>query len=402
MQNLLVSKINDIQVIQVGRSSLSIRNKKHDNNKPSSGNNAIYDPLGGSNETVDLGAGKKLHKITVYTFDKNNTEDLLNILYNERFCTITDKFFGEIDVYVDNIDIVNSDEHINRTLIQLSAIVQQLGQAPEVDAEAKLETVREEIVAELENKCYEVSEIVETVETERDTLTNIEKFIDENLESVSEGLNKILELESMGYDYFNKIKEKVDKVQRIGQTLKLIKNIPSNFVDLVKNFIDTETNEFTEIYKALVGGDEIKSIDNFNSDKYSQIEYNATAKRITTVQMLNLTNSAREINEILNKEYSFERQFDNQVETTLNRLEYTGLQFEKIVEYQHVIKEYAITKKVRRLTDFTPKTPLPLVSIVYSLYGDLENYEDIKTINNLANNDYVNQTIRVYEYENIN
>jgi hypothetical protein len=403
MINLLVSKINEIKVIQVGKSSLNIKHKKCDSEKPSkSGANPLDDDDGGENETVDLGAGKKTHKITVYTFDRNETDDLYEILYNQRYCTITDKFFGKISIYVDDISITNSDEHINRTLIEISGIVQDIKKVPIPDVKAILETKKEELIQEQEVKALEIAEQVETTDTLRDSISNIEKFIDETLDTTSEALNKILDLQGMPLSTaYNKIRSKVDKIQSIMQTLKLIKDIPSNFINLVKSFIDIETEETMSLFRSITSKNEVVGR-NFDYTKYSQFEVESILKSLKTNELLNLTVSIAEINQVIKTEWTTQREFVNQVNTLIERLEYSGLEYDFVVEIQHVVKEYSLSKPIRKLIDYEIKREKPLISIIYSLYGNLDNYDNIRDINALSDNDNISGVIKVYEYESIN
>jgi hypothetical protein len=142
MINLLVSKIDDIQIVQVGESKISIKHKKCESKKPAKKDDNPFKPDGGGeNASIDLGAGAKKFNIEAYTFNKTETSKLFNILYNIRYCTITDKFFGKIKVYIDELEVINSDKHITKTIFNISGTVQDIEKIPSIDAEVQLKNI---------------------------------------------------------------------------------------------------------------------------------------------------------------------------------------------------------------------------------------------------------------------
>ena len=407
MTNLLISKIDDIQVVQVGESEISIKHKKCESNKPAEkGKNPFEKNEGGENKSIDLGAGAKKFKIKLYTFDKSETNRLFDILYNTRYCTVTDKFFGKIKVYIDGLDVTNSDKHITKTIFSINATVQDIEKLPTVNAEAQLKNTISDFELELEQKALEFAETIKTVDTTivddiiDATETGI-KFVDDALQLVEDGLQAVLDSQFMAFDVYNGVMARVNRIKRIGETLKLIQKLPNDFSKLLKNMTDTQTSKPVEIFTTKTKkGVVIKNLDE-SLNYLSQLELEKVKKDFSANQLLNLMTAISEMKQALTKEYKSQQEFDEQVEVCIERLEYTTLNYEKVVNAQQILKDYSNQKQIQKLIDYEVKEETPLTQIVFNLYGNLDNYNDLRLLNNLADNDAVIGIIKVYD-ENIN
>ena len=141
-------------------------------------------------------------------------------------------------------------------------------------------------------------------------------------------------------------------------------------------------------------------IKNLSEANYlSQIEFEIVKKDFSANQLLNLTTAVGEMKQILTKEYASQQEFDYQVEICIKRLEFTNLNYEKIVNAQQIIKAYSNQKTIQRLIDYEIKDGKPLTQIVFDLYGNLANYEELRMLNNFADNDDIIGTVKVYQNE---
>lgn len=394
MVNLLVSKINNIKVLQVDESRLTVTHKKAKSNKPSPFGN------GDENYSIDLGAGDKVHNIKIHALDKTETANLFDILYSKRECEITDKFFGKIKVAIDKVEVINSDKHIGKTIFNITANVQGEVKAPTINATAQLKstiaTLEDEILTQSEAFAQVIKE-TGTVDTIIDEITNTESFIDEMLSTIEDGLELILDLQFMAFDFYNEIQSKINRVKRIGETLKLITQLPADFAKLMLGISDTFTSKNVDLFATVTStGRTIKSFDEDLSE-FSQVEVEAIRKKLQSTQLLNLVTATGEMKQALNKEYKSQQEFDAQVELCIERLESTSLSYEQVVMMQQILKAYSNTKSIQKLIDYEVVEETPLVAIVYKLYGNLDFYDEIRTINNFADNDAVIGTIKVYD-----
>lgn len=402
MINLLVSKIDDIQIVQVGESKISIKHKKCESKKPAKkGDNPFKPDDGGENASIDLGAGAKKFNIEAYTFNKAETSRLFDILYNIRYCTITDKFFGKIKVYIDELEVINSDRHITKTIFNISGTVQDIEKVPSIDAEVQLKNIVGDFEIELVQNALTFAETIETTATTfiDEFVSAIDtgiKFVDDALQMVEDGLQMILDAETFVFDIYNGVMARVNRAKRIGETLKLVIALPNDFANLIKKMTNTKTFKPLDIFTTKTKkGVVVKSL---NDVTYlSQFEFEKVKKDFSANQLLNLTTAVGEMKQALTKEYTSQQEFDEQIIVCIERLEYTGLSYEKIVNAQQVLKAYSNQKAIQKLIDYDVKEGLPLTQIVFSLYGNLDNYDELRLLNNFADNDDIVGNVKVYQ-----
>jgi len=402
MINLLVSKIDDIQIVQVGESKISIKHKKCESKKPAKkGGNPLETDEGGENVSVDLGAGAKKFNIEAYTFNKTETSKLFNILYNIRYCTITDKFFGKIKVYIDELEVINSDKHITKTIFNISGTVQDIEKIPSIDAEVQLKNIVGDFEIELVKEALTFAETIETTATTFvDEFMNAfdtgVRFIDDALQMVEDGLQMVLDAETFVFDIYNGVMARVNRAKRIGETLKLIIALPNDFANLIKKTTNTKTFKPLNIFETKTKkGVIIKSLS--DATYLSQTEFEKVKKDFSANQLLNLTTAVGEMKQALTKEYASQQEFDYQIEICIKRLEFTNLSYEKIVNAQQVLKAYSNQKAIQKLIDYEVKDGKPLTQIIFDLYGNVESYDELRLLNNFADNDDIVGTVKVYQ-----
>lgn len=406
MLSLLVSKIDDIQIVQVGESKISIRHKKCTSKKPAKkGGNPLEPDKGGENVSIDLGAGAKRFSIEAYTFNKAETSRLFDILYNIRYCTITDKFYGKIKVYIDGLEVISSDKHITKTIFKIDATVQDIEKIPSVDGEAQLNNIIDDFEIELVNEALSFAESIETTATTFiDELVSAfdtgVRFIDDALQMVEDGLQMILDAETFVFDIYNGVMARVNRGKRIAETLKLVISLPNDFANLIKKTTNTKTFKPLDIFETKTKKGVV--IKNLDDAKYlSQIEFQKVEKEFKANKLLNLTTAVSEMKQILTKDYSSQQEFDYEVDICIKRLEYTNLDYEKVVNAQQIIKIYSNQKAIQKLVNIEITESKPLAKIVYDLYDNLNNYDELRLINNFADNDNIKGFVKVYQNESI-
>ena len=288
LENLLVAKINDLKVMQVDESKVSVENKKADSKKPSqTDGNPFATNSGGENKTVDLGAGARIFTAQFYAFNVEDIDRLTDILLKQRFCTITDKFRGKLSVYIDKYETVYSDKYVGKTIFAITATVQDVEKIPTVNAEAQLEGVVEELEDELTTQAESfASSIVNVAE-------DAEGFVDKALDTVEKGMTKVLDLQVAVMDVFNEVRAKVNRLKRLGETLKLITQLPNDFVDLVQETAETQTSQLIDLFFAttstgiivqkleeFVSEDGVVNVTNTELSDLSQTELNELKKTV--------------------------------------------------------------------------------------------------------------------------
>ncbi len=57
--------------------------------------------LGGTTKNIDLGKGKATYKTTIEIQDEEKEREIFKLLRNQRYCTISDRFFGFLKTHID-------------------------------------------------------------------------------------------------------------------------------------------------------------------------------------------------------------------------------------------------------------------------------------------------------------
>ncbi len=394
-QTLLVSKIDNIEIMQDGDSVLTSQNKSHESTKVVYDKSADTNKERGTTKTVDLGKGSEKHNVKFYVLDRNQNDAILHIIRDVRTCIVTDKYKGKLTVYIDRYKITDSDRHFGKTVFEIECTVQDIEYAPTINYTSKLKSQVAEMELEIAEKVNEIVEnTISTVETVVDVATDVENFVDDVMNTIQSGINEIVSLQSDVLDAYNGVMSRVNKLKRIGETLKNITKFPQDFIDLLISTTDDKKSGNAPIYETVVRGVGISTID---TDDLSQIEYIDAMKQEKANQLNNLVASTSEIKRALSDDFGSQQTFETHIEIALERLAYIGYDYEEVVEKQQLLKAYANTQKYRSMIEIDVTTTKPLTEIVFNLYGNLDNYDDIEEMNGFKDNDMVYGIVKVYE-----
>lgn len=398
MYGLLISKVDNIRVLQVDESTLNVNHKKAESTKPAlKGSLPFKTESGGENKTVDLGAGAIKHRMKIHTLSKTDTDALFDVLYNKRYCTITDKFKGRLDVYIDSVDISDSDKHIGKTIFTINATVQDEEKQPVDSTKSLLKSIISKFESTLYTQSLDFAGVVETVDTILDVLSNTTSFVDANLNIVDVGISKILTLMSVTGGIYASTQSRVNTKKKTKVALGLIKQTPNRFADTMLEISGIETHGNIEVFKTETNtGIVVKSVDDDLSN-LSQLEEESVKSVIVSGQLLNLLVAVSDMRQILSTNFTNRDEFNAQVDLCIERLEYTALDYESIVEAQQVLKSFSNVQTIQGLIDYEVEDEKPLTAIVFGIYGNLDNYDAIRDLNNFKDSDAISGTIKVYD-----
>ena len=415
MANLLISKINDIQVFQVGSSRLSLENKREDGSIFGGGDNSD-----GQTKTIDLGKGKKQHSFQVFAFDRQENDALFKVLYEERFCKIVDKFLGTLNVYVDRVDTTNSDKHLDRTIYDISCTVQDAEFLATPNFAAQLTNETKQIEVEISEEVQNLAEQTETFAEEKlgtpsvlEKAAGAMKFVDEALDMVRTGINAVLEVQSAALGAYNAVKSRIDQAKRLVNTIKNLADFPSQLADLLKeitndSLTDIGTNsvtgkskklavkqksEITPIVEPVISGVPASEI---NTDDLSQFKLEDLAKQETAARLVNKVKILRDIKSLLAGGFTSQDDFELTVNAIVERLDYAGYTEDEKSAKVYTVKSYANQQEYAQTQTIEIPTGRPLAAIVYELYGDLNRLDEIAVLNNLGDADDVRGEIKIY------
>lgn len=416
MASLLISKVNAIKVIQVGESKLSIENKSEDGGKVG-GSRKIGFVGDGLNKSIDLGKGKKKHTLKLFVFDRSDNDALFKIFYEDRYCTIVDKFKGKIKVYIDSIDITDSDKHVNRTVYDISCTVQDLEKTPSINFSVKLASLVTGMQSELSPNVTTLASLVDSFESKVDTITNSLSFVDSALDMVRSGVDSILSVKSKALGAYTALKSKIDTGKRLYESLKNLKDFPDQFIDLVGNITEDDTTntsstknsnsvtssvsaissvqktEIVPVLQPIVRG---KPLDQVDTSKISQIEVQSLEKEILASQLVNKIKTIKDIKSILAGGFNSQEDFEMTVNATIERLNYVGYTQDAISDKVYIIKSFANSQTYKDIVEIDLEREQPLTRFVFNRYGNLDNYYQIEALNNFKDNDLVSGKVKVF------
>jgi hypothetical protein len=403
---LLISKINNIQVIQVGESKLTVTNKRVDSSKNGAGEKD------GNNSTVDKGKGKEQHTIKLYVFDAAQNKEIFEVLHKKRFCDISDKYKGKISVYVDSFDVVNNGTHSNRTTYALTCTVQDakyvIGPNFSIALKSAINGIKGEIVDDVQDLSDEV------VDVSKNPLTEVIEFVDSALELVNEGITTIMDAQSKVLGAYTAVKSKIDKIKRMGETIQGIIDFPKDLSSLLTGLMDDvvsvvpinankvptggirrfKKSELTPVAEPVVRGVLASLIDR---DDLSPIELGIMDKDLIATRIVNKVKLGIDMQLMLAGGFGSQDDFESTVDSIVERLDHVGYEEWQKGDLIRKVKGFANEQQYRAIIEIEVKRDAPLMRIVYEKYGGLEQYDDIEAINNLKDNDYVSGMVRVFE-----
>lgn len=426
MPTLLVSKVNNIAIIQVGESKLTVRNKSQNADKVG-GFSGSFGGIGfsGQNKTVDIGKGRKEVSLKVFVDDRGDNDALFDILYNDRFCTIVDKFKGKIKVYVDSVTVTDSDKHVDRTIFDINATVQDLDKATSVNYTQQLGVVNNVIKDEkLKELWAGLKDAVVGVEDTVEYVNGEVKFTDTALQKLVDGIEYLMDVRTDVNDVYNQVSRAVDSTRSVKDIIVGLIQYPSAFFGMVLELTDDISNIITPPKSSRGKGlrltDEVddvsynegatsvtivpithpqvrgENLEDVDVDTLSQIEKEDLRRQIICANIVNNIKLSVDINSLLKGGFASRDDFELVVSEALNRLNYVGYSSDEISYVTYMIKSYAHQQQYKNLITVDITIAKPLVRIVYDRYGNLDNYMRIETLNNFKDNDYVVGDIRLF------
>jgi len=400
--SLLISKVNDIQVLQVGESRLSVNNRKADGSKVSAVDKLATRVGRGSTRTIDLGAGPKQHTVTIVVSDRSDNDKLFDVLYNDRNCDITDKFKGKLHVYIDSVDIVDSDAHINQTVYTVNCTEQTLERTPSINYGAKVLTTAMAVKSELLADVSAFSGFIESVESFIDG-TGVMQFYDSGLEIIHGVIDTVDDIRVGILESASPIIYRVNRAQRIITAVRSIKSFPSQFVELVTDtfgsFTRTSVEKRTRNYKVkkvvvpIVRGKPASKVD---LRVISGIERDKLEKDQRAAWIANKVTFLEDVDALTTVKFLSDTHFSKVVEATIAKIYEMGYPEDKVADIVFTIKRFAAEQEWGDIVTIDGGGR-PMVSIVYDRYGNTDKLERILEINAFKDNDNITTKVKVLQ-----
>jgi hypothetical protein len=378
---LLVSRINNIKIIQVGESKLSIENKSEDGSKVG-GSRKIGFIGDGENKTIDLGQGQSRHTLKFYVRNKKDNDEVLRILHKDRYCEIVDKFKGKIPVYVNSINVTDSDTHIDRTIYDISCSVQTKDLPKKPNYTVRLKSIIADTQKELPEMIKKLSEEVTT--KKEDGL-----FVDEALALLSDAVESIYEQTDKTNGAYRSIIKRVDKLARIKKAIENITILPAQLSEqFAQDEVENNDDFILGVKPSKIFTDE-RDYDSLTQFKKEQYDINKTA-----LEVVNKVKLAQDLSSIITGNWN-KTDFDKVVDNIIERLDYCGYGQGEASIKKTTVKAYSNSREFRDI--ITVKSDgKPLVKMVWERYGSIDLLPRITALNGFKENDYITGDVRVF------
>ena len=276
---------------------------------------------------------------------------------------------------------------------------------PSVNFTVKLASTVGVMQRELADDVGKLSSLVSTFEVKANYAprANVVVFIDSSLNILREGVDSMLSVRSKAYNAYTALKSKVDTGKRLFESIKNLKDFPSQFLDLVSNITDDETVNVSEsriqktqlipISEPIVRG---KALSDIDIAEISQIEFQRLQAEIIASRLVNKIKVIKDIKSMLGGGFNSYEDFGATVNATIERLDYVGYTQDEVSDKVYIIKSFASEQKYKDIIVINITREQPLVRIVYNRYGNLDNYHQIVALNNFKDNDLVIGQVRVF------
>jgi len=397
---LLISKIGDVAVTQIGESSVNVKNKSED-----------ASIVGGSKQgvtrTIDIGKGAEEYTVTIRVEGRDKNRDVYGFLHKIRKITIVDKYNGELSVYVLGFTSKRSENDILATIYTINFVIQDENIKVESDFHSLLRDEAIEMSKLIKERLTYHLGLVGTSEYEYDIQRSKVVFKDAILDEFYTGVYSIIEKINFGYSTVSDIALNVSMAKKI--LLTGCKNIKESIddiffvVDMIcgiesssKNRYENTSNDDINAYNDTgVFYPRINDVEYISlTDWLSSQTIDEYSDRLEISKILNIMSIVIDINTILSGWIKTKNEVNNRIKSLSKKLHLAKYE-NKDIEFW--VTSYINRSKYARIVDYPLKYKAPLIEIVYRLYGNLSLYNEIRELNNIKDGDMIRSNIKVYD-----
>ena len=419
MTPLLVSRIDEVDIIQTGTATLSGSNKYQDGDKIAAPKEVTigFVETSGVNYDIDVGNAKLAHTFQFYLQDRINTDTLNRILFEKKYCVLVDKFRGSMNVFITNVTSIDSDSHVGLTeyrvtcniqddlppqtinyRVQVDEIVSLVlgGLSAEIDTEiAKVESVRE--VGILDKSREFLDETLNTLYTSLDeVLAELDPilFVVNEIEDISsqlaEACQKVLSYPDAIIKIINEVIGIKDTLSRQFQGIDISATLISSGIARLAALSERQL----VIAEPTLRGQKLSEID---AENLSQVDSIYIGLQQGSCFIANKFNFILRVQDLTTRKFNSRDDFNRSVSDILALVENIGLSKQQSFDWQSTIKGFANLQPYRNLELVNIADAEPLLRLVYERYGNVDNYDVLQLINGRSDNDKVSGGVYFFQ-----
>lgn len=413
---LFISKIEGIDIIQSGTSVLSGANKFQDGSKVGTKNETKigFVTTSGVNYDIDVGNAKLSITFQFYLTDLLNRDFLHSVLFNKKYCTIVDKFKGELDVFITNVSIIDSDRHIGMTEYRVTCNIQEQFPEATINYRVRVETLTSLILGEIKEELIVEIAKVQSAKLSPSYLQQVAKFLDEVLNSLFSTLDAVfsvldpimsvvddlLAVQQLLFEACQKVLAYPDAIFDVIEKVLSIKDSfvssfdalgsTSQFIGSRASILGNRFSKEVAIAEPIIRGQKLSEID---PSTLSQFDRQSVDNQQGACLISNKVNFLLVFSDVVSGNFSTKYDFDSTINNALQLLSNSGYPDGEYYEMEKIIKGFAITQPFKELVEVNVVNALPLLRLVFDRYGNLDNYTEIEAINGRVDNDKVSGSV---------
>lgn len=418
MTPLLISKIDDLDIIQTGTAVLTGANKSQDGSKVGAAKEVKigFATTSGVNYDIDVGNAKLSHTFEFYLENRIHKDSLHKILFEKKYCVLVDKFKGNMNVFITNVTSIDSDSHVGLTEYRVTCNIQDDLPSLIINFRVKIDEITSIILGGVAADIKVVISQIKT--TELSFLGSILKFISEALESLFSSLDGVF----AALDVVSQIAGELLAIQALLiEACQKILSYPNAILDLIDEVIaakDTAVSSaeglgatFTFTKARLNRNSKLfakkltyaqpkirgQNLSDLDVNSLSQFDKESIALQLGGCIIANKVNLVLRLKDIKSGNFNSKIDFDESVTSVLTLAEQIGFTTSQVFQIQAAIKGFANEQSYREVVKVNVIEPQPLLRLVFERYGNIDNYSEIEAINGRADNDKVSGEVYFFQ-----
>lgn len=418
MTPLLVSKIDDLDIIQIGTAVLTGANKSQDGSKVGAAKEAKigFVTTSGVNYDIDVGNAKLSHTFEFYLENRIHKDSLHKILFEKKYCVLVDKFKGNMNVFITNVTSIDSDSHVGLTEYRVTCNVQDDLPSPVINFRVKIDEITSIILGGIEPDIALVIKQIKT--TQLSFLGSVLKFISEALESLFSSLDgvfaaldvvgqiagELLAIQAVLIEACQKILSYPNAILDLIDEVIAAKDTAVSSVDGLKatiTFTKARLNRNSKLFakKLTYAQPKIRgqNLSDLDVNSLSQFDKESVALQLGGCIIANKVNLVLRLKDIKSGNFNSKIDFDESVASVLVLAEQIGFTTAQVFQIQAAIKGFANEQSYREVVKVNVIEPQPLLRLVFERYGNIDNYSEIEAINGRADNDKVSGEVYFFQ-----
>ena len=344
---------------------------------------------------ISRGTGEESLTVTVYVENGEKRQRLLQLLATKKQVSITDKYKGEMTVYIKTYTVTDADAHLNYSEVQLNLFVQEFS-VPDTTPNYKrlLEDALPPLKEVVNTQVAELSQAIGN--QEGSVIDGIARFADQRLASLAEAMQQAFAAREKVAGSFSAVRQRVSFFGGLVESAVQMVQLPQQMAGWVNGigeqlFSNVEAiPRFEEAWEGVTQRNAL--FPTLNDRRRTVILQRDIGYRIANNAILQA-----EINTLSNGVFDTQDAFAAVAAAAAERTFLLGIPSADAAALTAKIKGFAITVKLPTLKKIKVFKKSPLLFHVFNEYGSHALYSKVSSLNNFTDNEHINGSITLID-----